>query len=622
MNDGFMGKILWANLSREHLWEEPLDDDLKFNYIGGYGIALKLIYSRQPARISALDQRSITGVMTGPLTGSGAVIGSRFTVFGKSPLTGTWGDANSGGYFGPYLKKSGYDGIFVTGASERPVYILIDEGKARVCDAGHLWGRSTFDTEDILREEHGKDIHVACIGPSGEKGCKFAAVMTDKGRAAARFGLGAIWGAKNLKAIAVRGNLPVQAADNERLNELRVKYTNQIIKEHVGAAAAYQVGTPGYTAVGALNGDSPVKNWGGASRVDFTEEEAERLRNDKLFAYRTRKYGCFKCPISCSGLVKVPEGPYKVEETHQPEYETMAAFGSNCGNSNLESIIAANDICNRYGIDTISAGCAIAFAIECYENGIINEQDTGGIKLTWGNHEAIVELTRRIAAREGIGDILAEGIQAAAEKFGNGADSLAVHILGEGVAMHDPRFEPAMAVIYKMFPGKHIQASQFCTPPELPEAPFMYGGERDKAVGRGKQLRLLECICNMVNSSGACLFGHLSNTYESLGEFLQAVTGKEWSYNKIIETGERISNLRQMFNIREGVNPVTAPFPNRIIGVPPLDDGPTKGFTVQMDTILSEYLDSMGWTPGGVPKSERLIELGLEDICGTICQNN
>ncbi|AYO29204.1 hypothetical protein D2962_00060 [Biomaibacter acetigenes] len=614
MGDGYMGRVLWVDLCKKKVWDEQLDDDMKFNYLGGYGIALKVILSRQKRGADPLGKDSICGVMTGPLTGSGSIIGSRFTVFGKSPLTGTWGDANSGGYFGPQLKRAGYDGVFITGASDVPVYIFIDSGRAEIVDASDLWGKDTFETDEMLKKKHGKDTQIACIGPAGEKKNMFSAVITDKGRAAARFGLGALWGSKNLKCIVVKGNIPIKVADEELLKNLRKKYTDQIIKEHVGASAAYQIGTPGYTAAGALNGDSPVKNWKGVCGIDFTQDDASRIAVDKLFKYRTKKYGCYRCPIVCGGLVSIKEGPYAVKETHQPEYETMAAFGSNCGNSNLESIIAANDICNRYGIDTISTGAAVAFAIECYENGLLTDEDTGGLKLAWGDHASIVELTRQIACSEGLGALLSRGLNEAARSIGGDAEKYAVHVMGDAIAMHDPRFEPAMGIIYKMFPGKHIQAAQFCSPPGLKEAVIGFGTEKENVKERVFQLKILECLCNIVNASGSCLFGFLSTTSECIGEFLTAVTGREWTNQKMIEVGERISNLRQLFNIREDANPVTARFPERALGNPPLKKGPTEGFTVDMETLMKEYLKLMNWNEKGIPERHNLVRLKIDNF--------
>lgn len=615
MLGGYAGKMLWVDLSSRRLATEPMDEQMCREYLGGYGIGMRLIYDRQKPGTDPLDPTSIVGIGTGPLTGTPAVIGSRFTVMGKSPLTGTWGDANGAGYFGPTLKRAGFDLAFFTGVSDAPVYLLIEDGKPELRDASNLWGKTTYETEDILKREHGKDLQVACIGPAGEKISLISCVIHDKGRAAARFGLGAILGSKKVKAIAVRGDRDVPVACPEEASRLRKKYLHQITVEKVGFSQAYMIGTPGYTAVGAVNGDSPVKNWAGAGSIDFNAEAAQSLEHEKLFSYRTRKYGCWRCPIVCGGVVKIKDGPYRVEEAHQPEYETMSAFGSNCMNSNVESIIKANDICNSYGLDTISAGAIVAFAMECYERGLITKKDSGGLDLSWGNPEAVVKLTEKIAKREDLGEILSLGLAKAANAIGNGAEEFAVSVRGEALAMHDPRFEPAMAVIYKMFPGKHIQASQFCKPPGLDDSIPDFGTRRGEQAGRGKALRILECLCNVVNCSGVCLFGYLSTYVDCVPEFLTAVTGVKWGLEDAVRVGERISNMRQAFNIREGVNLIATPFPARVLGLPPLEKGPTAGFSVDMETVLSEYLDAMGWSPDEArPSRAKLMELGMEDI--------
>lgn len=615
MVGGYAGKILWVDLTSGKLEAEPLTKQLCRDYLGGYGFGLRFIYDRQKPGIDALSPDSVVGLATGPLSGTPAVIGTRFTLMGKSPLTGTWGDANGAGYFGPMLKRAGYDAIFFSGVSSKPVYLFIDNGKAELRCASSIWGKTTYETEDVLKREHGHDLQVASIGPAGEKLSLISCVIHDKGRAAARFGLGALLGSKRVKAVAVRGSMEIPLARPELVNELRRKYVNQIRVEKVGFSEAYMVGTPGYTAAGAVNGDSPVRNWSGAGAVDFTPETAMNLEHGKLFAYRTKKYGCWRCPIVCGGVLKIETGLYQIQEAHQPEYETMAAFGSNCMNSNIESIAKANDICNAYGIDTISAGALVAFAMECYERGIIKKSDADGIDLTWGNPDAVVRLTQKIADREGLGQILSLGLEKAAQIIGRGAEEFAVHVRGDAIAMHDPRFEPAMAVIYKMFSGKHIQASQFCKPPGLDDNIPDFGMDRERQAGRGRHLRVLECLCNIANCSGACLFGYLSTYVECLPEFLGAVTGDEWTLERAVSVGERISNMRQAFNVREGVNLIKTPFPSRALGLPPLENGPTAGFTVDMDTILSEYLDAMGWSRDEArPSKEKLLKLGMEDI--------
>jgi len=615
LSGGYMRKILWVDLSKSTLINESLDEDLCLNYLGGYGIGIRLIYNMQKPGMDALAPGSIVGLATGPLTGTPAVIGSRFMVMGKSPLTGTWGDANCAGYFGPMLKRAGYDMVFFEGASDNPVYLFIDNGKPEIKDASMLWGKTTYETEDILKNEHGKNTQVASIGPAGERLCLISCVIHDKGRAAGRFGLGAVLGSKKIKAIAVRGKIKIPIAYPEKVDSLRKKYINQIKEESVGCSELYKIGTPIFTEPSALSGDSPVKNWSGACSVDFKVEEAEKLGTENLFTYRTKKYGCWQCPIVCGGIVAIDNGKYKVEGTHQPEYETMSAFGSNCMNSDIESVIKANDICNSYGIDTISTGAMVAFAMECYEKGLISKKDSDGIKLSWGNPEAIVKLTEKIAKGEGFGKNFSFGLERASKAIGKGAEEFAMHVRGEAIAMHDPRFEPAMAVIYKMFPGKHIQASQFCKPEGLKEVQHSFGVDREKQKGRGKETRLLECLCNIVNCAGVCLFGYLSTRVDCIPEFLTAVIGEKYELEDIIKTGERISNMRQAFNIREGINIIKSPFPRRALGIPPLKDGPTAGFTVGIDDMLFEYLDSMDWSRDEAkPSREKLVKLGMNDV--------
>lgn len=613
MIGGYAGKILFVDLSNRKLESEPLSDNFCRDYLGGYGFGLRIAYDRQRPGVNALSPENIIGVAVGPLTGTPAVIGTRFTVMGKSPLTGTWGDANCSGFFGPMFKKAGYDAVFFNGVSDESVYLFIDNGKAELKSAASIWGKTTYETEDILKKEHGSDLQVASIGPTGEKLGLVSCVIHDKGRAAARFGLGAVFGSKKVKAIAVRGKLEVPLAFPETVSDLRKKYVNQIRVEKVGFSAAYMVGTPGYTATGAVNGDSPVKNWIGT--VDFTMDAAKSLAHEKLFAYRTKKYGCWRCPIVCGGVLNIENGPFAIRDAHQPEYETMAAFGSNCMNFNLESIAKANDICNAYGMDTISVGSLVAFAMECYEQGLIMKSDLDGLELSWGNAEAIVRLTQMIAECEGFGNILAQGLEKAAQIIGQGSEEFAVHVRGDAIAMHDPRFEPAMAVIYKMFPGKHIQASQFCKPPGINRNIPEFGVAREQQSGRGKHLRTLECLCNIVNCSGACLFGYLSTDINCLPEFLGAVTGDAWSVEHAVSVGERISNIRQAFNLREGINLITTRFPSRALGTPPLSNGPTAGFSVEIETILAEYLDSMQWSRDEArPSKEKLLELGLDNL--------
>jgi len=605
-----MGKVLLVDLSKGELKDEVLDEKLCRDFIGGYGIGARYLFTQQKAGVDPLGPDNILGILTGPLTGTAALSGTRYTVVGKSPLTGTWGDANSGGDFGPYLKFAGYDGIFFTGISAKPVYLFIKEGKAELRDAAHLWGKDTFETEDMLISELGKDVHVACIGPSGGNLSLISAVMNNKGRAAGRSGLGAVMGSKKLKAVAVTGTMTIPIADSSRVNELRTKYLGELLPL---SQIFRNYGTPAITASSGHSGDSPVKNWGGVGVVDFADIEPIGL--NPVMEQQTKPYACFRCPFGCGGHMKAGTGEYKYEAgAHKPEYETLASFGSMCLNNNLESIIKANDICNRYGLDTISAGCTIAFAIECYENGIITKEDTEGIELTWGNHQAIVAMTEKLAKREGLGAALADGQKVATEKIGKGAEQYAVHIQGEEVPMHDPKLGFHYATTYRLdaTPARHTQGSEGMMPPGLPIPTF----DQKSSSGRGEAHKAGSNFNHVMNCAGMCMFMYISlPDANAVTEFIGAVTGWDVTKDELLSTGERISNVRHAFNIREGLNPLEFKVPDRLLGRPPQKEGPLTGVTVDEDTMVQEYLTAMDWDPKTAkPSKKKLQELGLEDV--------
>ncbi len=606
-------KILFVDLSSGDMKEELFGEDILRKFLGGYGLAAKIMYDRQKAGVDPLGPENMLGFITGPLTGTPAIIGSRYVVVGKSPLTGTWGDANSGGYFGPALKFAGYDGVFFTGISEKPVYLLIDAGKPELMEAGWLWGKDCVETEDMLKEKHGGKTNIACIGPSGETLSLISCVINDKGRAAGRSGLGAVMGSKKLKAVAVKGDMRVPLAHEENTRNLRREWAKRI---NVGFADILKdYGTAGITATASETGDSPAKNWGDAGSETFPNSEV--ISDDAVIEYQERKWACWQCPIACGGHMKVVTGPFAVEG-HKPEYETLAAFGTLCLNDNLESIIKVNDICNRAGLDTISAGCAVAFAIECYENGLLTKDDTDGIELKWGNAEAIVAMTDKLARRDGLGDVLADGVKIAADKIGKGSEKYAIHVAGQEVPMHDPKFTPGLASTYLLdaTPGRHTQGGELIGPgagldvskPEL----TVY-------TGRAELQRTLVNLMHTVNAAGLCMFGYLSMDVNSVPEFVTAVTGWEFSLDDCLEAGERIGTLRHAFNLREGLNPLERDVPGRIIGRPPLKRGPLKDISVDMGTMVKEYLELMDWDPvTTVPSQKRLRELGLDEVAADL----
>ena len=608
MAHGYMGKMLWVDLSTRQIRQEDFDEELGRKYLGGYGLGAKILFDRQKAGVDPLGAEAIFGLLTGPASGTSTLGASRYVVVGKSPLTGGWGDANSGGDVGPYLKFAGYDGVFVTGISEEPVYLFIDNGQAELRDAQHLWGLDTYETDDAMKEELGTDVRIACIGPSGEKLSLIAAVMNDKGRAAARSGLGAVMGAKKLKAIAVRGKMSVPQADEEKVKELRRKYVRELTG---GFALLRDIGTPGIFNMCAEAGDSPTKNWSSSAPVDFPN--FAEIGAGPVMERQAKKYACYRCPIGCGGHMKEGTGDYTYPAgSHKPEYETLGVFGSSCLNSNIDSIIVANDLCNRYGVDTISAGGTIAFAIECYERGILTKEDTDGLEMTWGNHRAIVAMTEKLVKREGFGDVLADGSKKAAERIGKGSEEYAIHFGGQEPGAHDPRFDRALSLSYRMdpTPGRHTQGGERKIPGLLPDT-----FDRT-ATKRGEFHRIGGNYSHVLQSMGLCMF--LVDSYphaDVLLEFINAVTGWEIDNDEMQRIGERITNIRQAFNVREGINPLTMETPRRMFGKPPREVGPLAGITLDEDGLNSDYLAAMDWDPETAkPSKKKLIELDMEDV--------
>ncbi len=612
MARGYMGKILLVDLSRNELKDEVLDEKLGRQFIGGYGIGARILFSRQKAGVDPLGPDNTFGILTGPFTGTPALSGTRHTVVGKSPLTGGWGDANSGGYFGSCLKFAGYDAVFFTGISAKPVYLFINNGKAELKDAAHLWGKDTYQTQDILKSELGKSVEVACIGQSGENLSHISAVM-NRGRTAARSGLGAVMGSKRLKAVAVKGKMKVPLADEKRTNELRKKYLGELGGHIVWLKP---IGTPFLTVGNAKDGGSPVKNWGGIGIIDFPD--AEPIGADAVIERRSKRFACYLCPIACGGYMKEGTGEYKYEAgSRRPEYETIAMFGINCLNNNIESIIKAGDICDRYGLDTISAGATIALAIECFENGLITRKDTDGIEMTWGNHKAIVAMTEKLAKREGFGAVLADGVKVAAEKIGKGADQYAMHIQGQELPAHDPKHTFHYATNYRLdpTPARHFTGSELSMAPGHP-AGLLPKFDHRSFSGRGEAHKIGSNFNHALVCAGMCLFVYWAfPSVDPIAEFMRAVTGWDVTNDELLKTGERISNIRQAFNVREGLNPLQFKVPDRVLGRPPQKEGPLAGVTVDEDTLIKECLTAMDWDlKTAKPSKKKLQELGLEDV--------
>jgi aldehyde:ferredoxin oxidoreductase len=608
MKGGYAGKLLFVDLTTEVIREELLSDEMARNFIGGYGIGARVLYNMMKPGADPLGPDNVLGIVTGPVTGTEGYFSGRHTVVCKSPVSGTWNDASSGGFFGPELKRAGYDGVFVSGAADKPVYIWIKDGKVELRDASTLWGLDAKETQTALEAATGEpELRAAVIGPSGEKLSLLSCVMNDGHRAAGRGGPGAVMGAKKLKAIAVRGTDKIKAADPARVKKLDATI-REGMKTAPFAASFREGGTGAGTAVSALSGDSPVKNWGGVGIVELSPEAAEKVSSAATAKYRTKRYACARCPLGCGAEYEVDDGPWPVGETERPEYETASAFGSLLLNTDAEAIIKCNEICNRYGLDTISAGATIAWAIECYENGVLTRDETDGLELTWGNAAAIVAATQALADSTGFGAVLALGSQGAADKLGKGHEYLQT-VRGIELPMHDPRFLPGLARTYQYdpTPARHVKGG-------FGFSQMGMGPEKYQTEGSGPGDVQQTAFTEMVNCAGFCLFIVWAGGAEQVFPMVEAVTG--FDTQTVNAAAVRILTMRHVFNLREGLRPADFQMPPRSVGKPPQEIGPNAGGTVDNEALGDNFFAALGWDRAtGKPSRQALEQLGgMDDV--------
>ncbi len=620
MSNGYFGKVLWVDLSEESFREETIPEEIFRQYLGGYGLAAKIIYDNLPAKTDPLGPEAILGFFPGLLTSTVAPLSGRYMVAGKSPLTGTWGDANSGGYFGPEIKKCGYDGLLFKGIAKSPKYITIIDDEKQILDASDIWGKDTIETEENLKEKYGK-VQVASIGQAGENLSLISCIINDKGRAAGRSGFGAVMGSKKLKAVVLKGNKKIPLADKDALLNNTKEYNDAINTSKAGLVIAFKTfGTTAGNVMMGSSGDTPIKNWGGNASEHFPMDKLNKISPLELDKYKEKAYGCFSCPVRCGAIMKIPE--LNIMETHRPEYETCASFGPLILNDDLMSIFTLNEMCNRASLDTISAGGTVAFAIECYENGLINKEDTGGLELTWGNSGAIIELLKKIIKREGIGDILADGCKRASEKIGKGSEKYAITSKGQELAMHDSKHLNSLGFSYAFdpTPGRHTAASiDMSSMGPIAKNKLIDGfilPRRFKRMGddRFEAHKLLASLFQFSSSLGLCMFTGMFQRYPML-ELIKATTGWDMSIEELTKCGLRIQALRQVFTIREGVILAENVLPGRAIGDPPFESGPHTGKIVDYKADYKGYCEKMGWNPvNGLPLKETLSDLGLDFV--------
>jgi aldehyde:ferredoxin oxidoreductase len=622
MTGGYMGKIAFVDLTQRSVRTEVLSDEVARGFIGGYGIGVRMLFERIPRGADPLGPENVLGFAAGPLTGTRAPTGGRYMACCKSPLTGGWGDANSGGYFGSELKAAGFDAIFVSGAAAAPCYLRVADGTVEIRDAARLWGLDTIAAEEALqRELNDPKLRVAAIGPASERLSLISGIVNDRGRVAARSGVGAVMGSKRLKAVAVRGTAAVPVADPDALGRLSKDFARALRELPGMAQVLMKHGTCGFTGALVAGGATPLKNWQLAGEQAFPAVK-QVTDGDAFVRFQTRKYGCASCPISCGGICEVSTGKYPVGEVHKPEYETIGAFGPLCMCDDIEVIIKLHDLCNRSGLDTISAGHVLAFAMECFEKGILTEGDTDGIRIGWGDGAAMVALLEKVIRREGIGDVLADGVKAAAAKIGRGAEACAMHVGGQEPGLHSALFLPSRGTgfVCDPTPGRHTAAPMarieggpgaYAPYPELKIGAF----ERHAYTGKGPMSATASCYLQIGNCAGVCVMPFMFFGNYPLVDLLKAVTGWDLDVAEALHTGARIQALRQSFNLREGITAGQVRLPDRMVGRPPQPEGPLAGVTVDVDSLAREFRAAMGWdAETGAPTAETLSKLGLADF--------
>jgi len=610
----YAGKILRIDLTTGRWQEEAIADEMARDYLLGSGLAARLYYDEMDPALDPLEPASPLYAFNGLLTGTFAPTGCRTSWCGRSPLTGIWNEANMGGHWGAELRFAGYDGLVLTGRAERPVYLWIDgrEGIIDIRSAEHLWGKDHFETFDLLRAETDPKAQVAGIGPAGENGVRFAGITAgERGheRLAGRGGMGCLMGAKNLKAIAVRGREKPHYHDLPAFREF-VRQTNAGIKENTISMS--QFGTAGGVAATEQYGDLALSNW----RLG-NWEGAARIGGQQISeTIWVRHTHCFSCPIGCGKEVAITDGPYAGVRSHGPEYETLAGFGGNLLNDDLNSIAKINELCNAYSLDTISTSNVIAFAMEAYEKGLLTPAQTDGLDLSWGNAPAIVALVEKIAYREGLGDLLADGVRAAAEKLGQGSEAFALHVKGMELPYHDPRGFVSIGLNYATAArgACHLESLSYWNGYGVVFPDMGYPEVLDRFDSSPQQAQLAydwQNYMSVYNPLGLCKFiakGKVGP--EITAGLVRRALGWNWTTDELLRIGDRLFQIKRLINLHLGVTAADDTLPQRLL-TEPRPSGSAAGVLPDLAAMLPVYYHLRGWDSNGAPAEERLVELGL-----------
>ncbi len=610
---GFTGKLLKVDLTSKIISTEALNPHYSENFLGGAGYACRYLFDYINRDTDPLSADNIIMIMNGPLCLTSAPSFGRMVVCSKSPYTGIWGEGNAGGFFGPEMKRAGYDGIIITGKAEKPVYLRIFNENSEIVDASELWGKGVKKTSELLKKFAGDPkSRVICIGQAGENLVKYANICTE-GRAAGRTGMGAVMGSKNLKGIVIRGkSFKPGVANPEKFNEI-AKKTSRFIQSTMATKGLREYGTSAAVVPFHSIGDLPMKYWSLGEWDDVFKLAGEKLKEE----YYIKNKSCYGCGIACGKLIKINNREIQVEETEMPEYETIAGFGSLILNSNLESIAIANHLCNDYGMDTISCSSVIALMYDLFNKGKIDKKDVDGFKLNWGNYDSMLKLIKKITFREGIGDLLAEGSTAVGEKFKISSDEIAA-VNKLDVPYHDIRSCYGLALTYAFAPrgACHTSGDVFKVLRETNEVDLssldihkmdLFSSNKKMA----KSSMLLHDYRALYSSLISCFFSNPPPTY--MAELIKTLFGIEFDTDQMKILGERIFNMKRLFNIKMGLTSENDVIPKMLLN--PIKKGAVKGKTPDFERLKAYYYQIRDWDPiTGKPSLKKLRELGLDDL--------
>jgi len=595
---GYCGKLLRINLSNREISKEDLDLELARKFVGGRGLGTYFMTQEVDPDVEPLSPDNKIIFAAGPLTGSAAPTAGRYMVVTKSPLSGTIASSNSGGFWGAELKRAGYDLIIVEGTADKPCYISIKDDAVEIRDAQKYWGKLVSETTDLLLAEAGDDkARVTTIGPAGEKRSLIAAIMNDKYRAAGRSGVGAVMGSKNLKAIVVRGTGKMAAADAEKTKDVLKEIRKKIKENPVTGQGLPAYGTAVLVNIINQSGVYPTRNFQSSYFETADKASGEALAEK----YLVRNVACYGCPIACGRRSRIDN-----VEAEGPEYETLWAYSADCGIDDLEAVIKANNWCNEYGLDTISAGTTIACAMELYEKGIIKPDEIDGPPLKFGSSEAIVEWTRKMGAGEGFGAKLAAGSYRLAESYGVAELSMSVKKLE--IPAYDPRGIQGQGLQYATSNRGGCHVRGYLISPEVLGLPEKL--DRLSIEGKGVWVKAFQDLTAVIDSLGLCLFTSFAIDADDYKDMFNAIVGEDWTTEELLEAGDRIWNLERMYNLKAGVQPQEDKLPKRLLEEP-IPDGPSKGHVHRLSELLPQYYKERGWSEEGIPTEAKLVQLGI-----------